>query len=122
MTNHEPVHILTAEYVGDATIGDDGLLDIGGLKVPVWHPPNRKISVYVRRVSSDLSVAEIVMARHDGLAQEVLDEENMEAERYPLGPKEYWRGQIVGKWTTGMDAHPMTDIDFEEYWTEMDED
>lgn len=70
-----------------ATIAD-GVLDVGGVKVliPGW----TDIGVYVRRVSSDLRVAEVLLATHDGYAQEELDMQNEEAERYPLGSEEYW--------------------------------
>jgi hypothetical protein len=53
-----------------------------------------------------------------GLAQEELDEENREAERYPLGPKAYWRSKMVGKYTYGLDQHLMTDEEFEQEWAE----
>ena len=109
---HEPVYIMPAEHVGEAQIVD-GMLNIGGLEVPFQ---NCYGSVYVRRMSNDLSVAEIHLARHDGLAQEQLDQQNLEAERYPLGPKEYWRGEMVNKYRYGADCHIMTNEDFEEDW------
>jgi hypothetical protein len=59
-----------------------------------------------------------MIAQHDGYAQEELDDENEEAERYPLGPKEYWRSKIVGKWTTGADKHLITNEEFEADWDE----
>ena len=34
------------------------------------------------------------------------------------GPKEYWRGRMVGKYTYGSDGHQMTDEDFEADWPE----
>lgn len=40
----------------------------------------------------------------------------MEAERYVLSPKEYWRSAMVGKYTYGADQHLMTDQEFEEDW------
>ena len=73
--------------------------------------------VYVRRISGkteSISVAEIIIsAVGDGYAQEELDAENAEAERYPLGVKEFWRSRLVGKATYGKDGHPMTDEEFE---------
>lgn len=112
----EPVLILPAEHVGNAT-AVDGVLDIGGVKIDLgnWIGP---IAVYVRRSSKDLSVIEIALARHDGLAQEQLDEQNAEAERYPGGPKEYWRGEMVGKYAYGIDNHVMTEAEFEADWDE----
>lgn len=93
--NNEPVHILSAEYVGEAVVRD-GVLDIGGVLVRVTGfinpnvPGGRSLSVFVRRLSSTLEVAEIALARHDGLAQEELDAQNDEADRYPGGPEAYW--------------------------------
>lgn len=109
------VTILPAEFVGTATV-KDGVLDAGGVKVPIeWAEP---VCVYVRRRSDDLSVIEIALADHDGLAEEELREQNEEAERYPLGPKEYWRGVMVGHYTYGADGHTMTDEEFEQDWAE----
>jgi len=126
----EPAYILPAEYVGEARHDDDGWLTIGlpddkgegvvrlqltkpGL-VGWWNTGS--VGVYVRRVSDDLSIVEIAIARHDGLAQEELDAENDEAQRYPLGPKEYWRTKSVGHYTYGEDGHLMTDDEFEQDW------
>lgn len=61
--NREPMYILSAEYVGEAEV-IDGMLDIGGVAIPWRHPA----SIYVRRVSSDLSIAEIHIVDHDGMA------------------------------------------------------
>lgn len=116
-TDREPVYILPAECVGRAEIVD-GVIDIGGLKIPNAHGLE---IVYVRRSSADLSIMEIHMAHHDGLADEEMNAQNDEAERYPLGPKEYWRSEMVGKWTTGRDNHPLTNEEFEADW-EDDED
>lgn len=138
----EPSVILPAEYVGEARHSEDGWLEIGtadenGVGVvrinlsrtgidpkgyAGWWSSNT-VGVYVRRLSDDLSVCEIAMSRHDGLSQEALDEENRQAEIYPLGPKEYWRGQMVGKYTTqgGDPTAPrrlMTNEDFEAEWGE----
>jgi len=110
-------HVLPAEFVGHAQI-HDGILDVGGVRVPVagmiGPEGTRTLGVYVRRYSNDLQVAEVHLADHDGLAQEELDSENDEAERYPLGPREYWRSKLVGKVTCGADEHLMTDEDFDE--------
>jgi len=119
-------HILPAEYVGNARHDKAGNLTIGtgdgavtvnlsAHGTPGWWNTG-DVGVYVRRDSSDLSVIEIHMARHDGVAQEALDEQNRQAEIYPAGPKEYWRGEMVGKFTYGHDSHLMTDADFEEDW------
>jgi hypothetical protein len=128
--------ILPAEHVGTAKCGADGWLTIGppddpGGQVRInlnrasdqngsgWFR-SQDVPVYVRRYSYDLSVAEIHMARHDGIFQEELDEQNRQAEAYALGPKEYWRGEMVGKYTYGTDGHLMTDADFEEHWHDED--
>lgn len=97
----------------------DGFLDVGGVRIP-WHRNGE--GVFVRRISNDLSAIEVHLARHDGLAQEELDEQNRQAEAYPLGPKEYWRGEMVGKYRTGADAHLMTDEEFEEDWYGEDDE
>lgn len=129
------IKILGAEYVGEARHGEGGTLRIGepgpdgtgvveiNLSRTGLDPDGyccwwntHTVGVYVRRASDDLSVIEIHMARHDGLAQEELDRENAEAERYPLGPKEYWRGKMVGKYRYGADSHLMTNDEFEEDW------
>jgi len=123
--------VLPAEYVGEAGHDTEGNLTIGtGDKTvtvnlstvgyPGWWK-TQTVGVYVRRYSDDLSICEIHMTRHDGLAQEALDEQNRQADEYPLGPKEYWRGETVGKYTTkGGDADApsrlMTDEDFEDEW------
>ncbi len=116
MTEPEMTYILPCEHVGEAD-APNGVLDIGGLEVDV-STFGRRVSVYVRRSSSDLSVIEIAMARHDGLAQEELDRQNDEADHHPQGPKEYWRLEMVGKYTYGADGHVMTDEDFEADWDE----
>lgn len=119
----QPVTILPAEFVGTAEV-IGGNLNVGGVLVPIsgWIdgtvPSGRSMSIYVRRYSHTLEVCEILTARHDGLAQEELDEQNAEAERYPLGPKEYWRSQSVGKYRYGLDQHLMTDEEFEQDWAD----
>jgi hypothetical protein len=120
----DPIYILPAEFIGEARHDAEGWLDIGGVRIqltkgdrPGWWNTGT-VAVYVRRYSHDLSVAEIHITAHDGLAQEELDHQNDEAERYPLGPKEYWRSQMVGKARYGADQHLMTDDEFEEHWSE----
>jgi hypothetical protein len=79
----------------------------------------------VRRISGKaegISIAEIIVSVvGDGYAQEELDQENDEAERYLLGPKEYWRGKMVGKYSYGADQHIMTNEDFETEWEDADQ-
>ncbi|HSH58719.1 MAG TPA: hypothetical protein VK988_03565 [Acidimicrobiales bacterium] len=108
--------MLPAEAAGMAKLSDD-LLDIGGLKlpVPVHHDA---VPVYVRRRASDLSILEIEIAFHDGPEQEELHAKEAEADRYPLGRKEYWRSAMVGKYTYGADNHPMTEEEFVKEWAE----
>jgi len=102
---HNHTLILGAEWVGNAEVVD-GVLDIGGVKVQ-WD--RKDASVYVRRRNSDLSVIEVHLAQHDGLNQEELDRQNEEAERYPLGAKEYWRGEQCGK-------NGWSEEEFELFW------
>lgn len=120
--------ILPAEWVGKAAHDKNGMLTIGtGDKVvklylnkgsaPGWWQDGY-IDVYVRRLAHDLSICEIMIAQHDGYDQEELDQENEEAQRYPLGPKEYWRAKQVGKYFYGLDQHLMTNDEFEAEWAE----
>ena len=124
-------YILPAEFVGLARYTEDGILRLGTpdengngvLEIPFAVSEKiGDIPVYVRRGSIDLRVIEVLIARHDGYAQEGLDDENKEAERYPLGPKEYWRSKMVGKATYGVDNHLMTNEEFEEDWAQEVED
>jgi hypothetical protein len=114
---NDPILILPAEHFGTAKT-EDGFLDIGGVKIPYRESINDTAQIYVRRFSSDLSIVEICIANHDGLAQEVLDQENEEAKHHPLGAKEYWRVKMVGHYTYGADSHLMTNEDFEEDWAD----
>lgn len=111
-------YILSAEFVGMAEpVG--GFIYVGGVPVR-W--TRGCVGVYVRRYSSDLEPAEIHLTSHDGLSQEELDEQNRQAEEYPLGPKEYWRGEMVGKYTYGVDNHTMTNAEFESDWAEGEDE
>ena len=108
--------VLPPEFAGMAAL-NAGVLDVGGVTVrlPVrW----QRVPVYVRRCTNDLAIVEVAIAVDDSLAQEELDAENAEADRYPLGPKEYWRSKMVGKDRHGPDEHLMTEDDFEEFWDE----
>lgn len=67
-----------------------GVVTIGHVPVP-WPHVRDTECVYVRRSLRDLSVVQIRLARHDGLADELLIAQVQEAERYPLGPAAYWR-------------------------------
>jgi hypothetical protein len=128
--------ILPAEFVGNAAHGDDGILRIGSPSsdgsgvveirltkgdLPRWWN-TKTVSVYVRRFADDLSVAEIHIAQHSGLFDEELAYQGEQAENYPLGPKEYWRSEMVGKYTFGSNNHFMTNEEFEEYWHDFEED
>ncbi len=135
MEDFQKFTILPAEFVGNAAHEDDGILRIGtprsdgsgvveirltkGELSRWWN--TKTVSVYVRRFSNDLSVAEIHMAQHSGLFDEELAYQNEQAENYPLGPKEYWRSEQVGKYTYGVDNHLMTNEEFEAEWTEAQE-
>lgn len=120
---HPRMVIYPAEYVGalpydghTVTLGDLAITDVHG-----FNPAG----VHVRRISGKtdgISVAEIIISVvGDGYAQEELDAENAEAERYPLGHKEYWRTRLVGK-AVFADGHTMTDDEFETEWTEGEGD
>lgn len=68
-------------------------------------------------------MAEIIISVvGDSYAQEELDANNAEAERYSLGGgKEFWRNRLAGKATYGSDRHPMTDYEFEADWADSEE-
>lgn len=104
---------------------EDHTIAIGDLVIRDVHGFN-PAGVYVRQISgktAGISVAEIIIsAVADGYGQEALDEQNAEAERYPLSQKEYWRGRLVGKATDGSDGHTMTNEEFEEDWAESELD
>jgi death-on-curing protein len=116
--------IYPAEYVG-ALPYEDHTVRVGDLVIKDVHGYN-PAGVYVRRISGKtegISVAEIIIsAVGDSYAQEELDAENAEAERYPLGAKEFWRARLVGKATYGADAHPMTNEEFEADWGESQQE
>lgn len=111
--------IYPAEYVG-ALSYTDHRITLGDLTIDDVHGFN-PAGVYLRRISGkteSISVAEIIISVvGDGYAQEELDAENAEVDRYPLGPKEYWRARLVG---TALydDGHTMTDEEFESEWAE----
>ncbi len=135
MSDYPERIILPPEFLGDAAHGDDGILRIGtprsdGSGVveirltkrgePGWWHTNT-VQVYVCRFADDLSIAEIHIAQHDGLAEAELEFQNEQAYIYPLGPKEYWRSELVGKATYGLDKHLMTNEEFEDDWYEFEE-
>jgi hypothetical protein len=120
-------HIMPAECVGVAKI-IDGVLDVGGLKIELGRPgyvsglgdDDPGLAVYVRRLFHEGSVFDVALSFGDGLAQEELDNENDEAQNYPLGVKEYWRKKEVGNYLIGTDRRVMTDLDFEIEWAESE--
>lgn len=116
---HPKMVIYPAEYIG-ALRYDEHSIALGDLIVTDVHGFN-PAGVYIRRISGKtegISVAEIIISVvGDGYAQEELDAENAEAERYPLGPKEYWRGRLVGT-ALFADGHAMTEEEFEAEWAE----
>lgn len=135
--NDYPVRtVLPPQFIGDAAHSDDGILRIGTPKSdgsgvveiqltkhtsPGWWT-TKSVPVYVRRWADDLSIAEIQMAQHDGLDDAELEYQNECASIYPLGPKEYWRSELVGKAIFGLDKHFMTNEEFEEDWHDFKED
>lgn len=104
--------VLPADGIGTARPAD-GFLDVGGVKVPV-PVGHGEVPACVRRSSSDRSVVEVLVAFHDGPAQEELDARNAEAERHPSGPEEYRRFATVGRYGYGAHGHPTTDEEFEQ--------
>ncbi len=133
--NEKKFGILPAEFVGHASHREDGILRIGTPKkdgtgvveirltkgdLPRWWSTN-SVAVYIRRFEHDLSVAEIHIAQHDELFAEELDCQNEQASFYPMGDKEYWRSEMVGKYRYGSDEHLMTDEEFEDDWKDFEE-
>ncbi|WOX12570.1 type II toxin-antitoxin system death-on-curing family toxin [Streptomyces sp. N50] len=114
--------IYPAEYVGALPYEGD-TITLGEIEIRDVHGYN-PAAVYVRRISGKIegiSVAEVVISVvGDFYAQEELDAENAEANRYPLGPKEYWRGKMVGRALYGPDRHPMTNEEFELEWDQAE--
>jgi hypothetical protein len=120
LTDSGSLVIYPAEYVGEFPY-ENHAIHVGNLTIRDVHGYN-PASVYVRRISGKtdaVTVAEIIISVvGDQYAQEELDAENAEAERYPLGPKEFWRARMVGNYLYGTDRHPMTDEEFEQEWDE----
>jgi prophage maintenance system killer protein len=110
----------TAEFIGNLPY-ENNTIRVGEHLIHEIHGYN-PAAVYVRRLSGKtegLSISEIIISVvGDGYAQKEVDAENAEAARYPLGPKEYWRGRMVGKYTYGPDGHLMTNEEFEADWAE----
>ena len=134
MNDHPVRIILPPEFIGEAAHGDDGILRIGTPRsdgsgvveirltkgdLPRWWN-TKTVPVYVCRWADDLSIAEIQMAQHDGLSNAELEYQNELAEIYPLGPKEYWRSELVGKAIFGLDKHFMTNEEFEKDWHDFE--
>lgn len=111
--------IYPAEYVGSLGY-EENAIHLGDLVVHDVHGFN-PAGVYVRRIggkTEGISVAQIVISVvGDAYAEEQLNAENAEADRYPLGPKEYWRTKLVGH-ASYADGHVMTDAEFEDEWGE----
>ena len=103
------------EESGSIQIGDTVINGITG-----FNPAN----IYVERLfdmERGSMISSIIISFHgDHWAQAESDRESEEAARYPLGPKEYWRTKMVGKYTYGIDNHPMTNEEFEADWDDED--
>ena len=123
------------DFYGWATHGKDGILNIGtpgpngdglvGIPLtkdgkPGWFSTN-EVAIYIIRNSDDGSIAEISIDIEDGLTYCDFDFQSELGKSSPLGPKEYWRSEQVGKYTYGVDNHLMTNEEFEAEWNEIDE-
>lgn len=114
-------YILPAEQMGLAdtvTINGVQYIHVGGVMIP-WL--QERAYVYVRRYSSDLTIAEIHLAHHSGIYGEVMGEEDRQAAMYPLGRKEYFRSKWVGSMYDD-DGNEMDDAAFEVFWAELESD
>jgi hypothetical protein len=111
-------YVSPAESVGIAEIVD-GVINVGGVEIeliPGQRIGGGQLPVFVRR-RQDQSVIDIAMSFADGLAMEELAEMDRQAELHPGGPKAYWRDKI-----SKADGTPLSDEEFEEYWSEGHED
>lgn len=119
-TDRPALVMYPAEFIGPLPY-ENHTVQIGDVTIGDLHGYN-PAALYVRRISGKsegISVGEIIISVvGDAYAQEELDAENAEAQRYPLGAKEYWRARLVGKATYGKDAHLMTDEEFDADWDE----
>jgi hypothetical protein len=111
-------YVSPAESVGVAEIVD-GVINVGGVEIELM--PGQRIGggqlpVFVRR-RQDQSVIDIAMSFADGLEMEELAEMDRQAELHPGGPKAYWRDKI-----SKADGTPLSDKEFEDYWSEGHED
>ena len=121
----------SAEFVGYAKHDAEGNLTVGSSDGTVTLNPasttpraagnswwqDRKVCVYVRRSVWDLSVIEVHMVCDARLAHEEAEEQRLQAEQYPLGSKQYWRGELVGKAVDLTGERVMTNEDFDAEWT-----
>ena len=123
------------DFYGWATHGKDGILNIGtpgpngdglvGIPLtkdgkPGWFSTN-EVAIYVTRYSDDGSIAEISMDIEDGLTYCDFDFQSEQGKSSPLGPKEYWRNELVGKHFYEDENCIMTDEDFEFEWSLFEE-
>lgn len=107
--------VLPAELVGVVTV-ESGVVHVGELEIQAG-PRDGLVSVYMRRSPVDLGAQEIIIAFDPTrCASEEEAAQYVEADRYPLGEKEYWRSELVGKCVWGDSSEVMTDEDFEHYY------
>lgn len=99
----------------DANTHGPFAVDFGGVLICSSFP---EVDIYVRRSIEDLSIVWVGFANSDYLAEEEAMEQHAEANRYPLGPKEYWRPIMVGNYWSSTNGGYMTDEDFEAFWAE----
>ena len=123
------------DFYGWATHGKDGILNIGtpgpngdglvGIPLtkdgkPGWFSTN-EVAIYVTRYSHDGSIAEISIAIEDGLTYCDFDFQSEQGKSSPLGPKEYWRNELVEKHFYEAADRIMTNEDFEIEWSWFEE-
>ena len=123
------------DFYGWATHGKDGILSIGtpgpngdglvGIPLtkdgkPGWFSTN-EVAIYVTRYSDDGSIAEISMDIEDGLTYCDFDFQSELGKSSPLGQKEYWRNELVGKHFYEDENLFMTNEDFEFEWSQFED-
>lgn len=109
-------------YIGTPQHNGNGLVDIPLTKggKPGWFSTN-EVAIYVTHYSDDGSIAAITMAIEDGLTYCDFDFRSEQGKSSPLGPKEYWRNELVGKHFYEAADRIMTNEDFEIEWSWFEE-
>jgi hypothetical protein len=109
-------------YIGTPKPNGDGLVGIPLTKdgKPGWFSTNQ-VAIYVIHNSDDGSITEISIAIEDGLTYCDFDFQSEKGKSSTLGPKEYWRNELVGKHFYEAADRIMTNEYFEIEWSWFEE-